>query len=496
MSLIDLGRSLILRWVKQPAGAEASSWPDVDRYNVLRAYYDTQDLYSRVAYGLKRAGAETKSIKALRSPARRVVEFHATHLFPGSLPDALPIKADNTRIIEPVQQIWQWSNWAARKQVYARWLAIRDTYIKVSQKDDGRPYFQPIESSSVLQRELDERGFLTFIRICYPTMVEEDGKEVLRHHTEVWDKESGTYRRWLTKTVETDLERFGPPAETKTFEELQIDFVPVVWVPFEEVGPGVPSGSFEPYLEKIDEANAMATRLHDMLFRFNRPLFALKRSGTGPGGRELPPVRVEGTYSQSWNPSTGEWSGTGDDRSEPGVRTLGGDPFLNLPGNTEPAYLTPQVDYVAALSILNAQLEDMKEDMPELLYSASQEASAQESGIAMRFRMAPAIDKALEARGNAEIGIARADAMALTMGQNAGHFKNLGSFDAGDFEHTFEERDIIKLSEKEELEIEQLRQQVKGGNQTPAVAPEFAQESSAIFDQIVGNTEANGQSQG
>ena len=43
--------------------------------------------------------------------------------------------------------------------------------------------------------------------------------------------------------------------------------------------------------------------------------------------------------------------------------------------------------------------------------------------------------------------LARADMMALTLGGLVGApgFQNLGSFDQGDFEHTFEEREVIAM---------------------------------------------------
>jgi hypothetical protein len=42
--------------------------------------------------------------------------------------------------------------------------------------------------------------------------------------------------------------------------------------------------------------------------------------------------------------------------------------------------------------------------------------------------------------------------MALTLGVANGLFSEIGSFDAGDFEHTFEERDVIPTSGAEQAE--------------------------------------------
>ena len=88
-----------------------------DMYRVLRAYYKNNALYDVIQDLLRRQGVWRESMKGIRNPTYRVVEFHAGHLWPGTLPAALPIMADRAAIVEPIEQVWQWSNWAAKKQV-------------------------------------------------------------------------------------------------------------------------------------------------------------------------------------------------------------------------------------------------------------------------------------------------------------------------------------------------------------------------------------------
>jgi hypothetical protein len=62
------------------------------------------------------------------------------------------------------------------------------------------------------------------------------------------------------------------------------------------------------------------------------------------------------------------------------------------------------------------------------------------------------IDRAIEARGNGEAAIIRAQQMALTIGQNLKLFKDLGSYEKGDLDHTFAERPIIPVGVRETAE--------------------------------------------
>jgi hypothetical protein len=71
----------------------------------------------------------------------------------------------------------------------------------------------------------------------------------------------------------------------------------------------------------------------------------------------------------------------------------------------------------------------------------------------LRYMMEAAIDRLEEARGNAEGALIRAQQMALTIGQNAGLFKGLGDYKAGALAHSFGQRQVLTLAERERAEI-------------------------------------------
>jgi hypothetical protein len=113
---------------------------------------------------------------------------------------------------------------------------------------------------------------------------------------------------------------------------------------------------------------------------------------------------------------------------------------------------------------------------------------ANASGRAVRMLLAPAISRTVEARGNAENALIRADQMALTMGQNAGLW-DVGTYAAGDFEHCFEERDVLPNDELERAQAQQadgtaLAQMVTAGMPIELALQEvfgWSEERSAKF---------------
>jgi hypothetical protein len=415
-------------------------------YKLLDAYYLNNGLYDYLQQALYEEAIWKEALKPLRNPAKRTVEFYVAHLWPGALPAALPIKADNARIVEPIQQIWKWSNWGANKQLAARWHAkYGDLFIKVSESTArDQVYFQLIDPQYVSDFDTDHRDFMTYIRVDIPQQKRVNDEIKSYTWTEVWDKATSSFRAWEhTKGIDAEIDQLGTAQITRTLapgegdEFVGVDFVPFVHAKFMDIGEDRGAGAFTLALDKIDEANRKATRLAQILFRYNKALFALKANMMDSSGRPLPAPRVGGA---SGDPGDGDTIELGDDR------------LIRLPGMSELQALVPNIDYSSHLEALKADLEELEVDLPELMYYRLQDKTGSPSGRALQLLLGPAIARVEEARGNAETALARADSMALTMAQNAGIFTGLGDYAAGDFEHSFTERDVLPLSEFEQAE--------------------------------------------
>jgi hypothetical protein len=154
-------------------------------------------------------------------------------------------------------------------------------------------------------------------------------------------------------------------------------------------------------------------------------------------GRPLPPPRVN--------------SG-GTDNDDDATITIGDDTFIRLPGNASLQSLVPQLQYEAALKILQDHMRELRQDIPELAYYEVTERSDL-SGRALRLMLGPALQRAAEARGNAQAALVRADQMALTLGAQAGLFTDLGgTYESGAFEHGFAERDVLPVDPLDKAE--------------------------------------------
>lgn len=423
--------------------SEATLTP-AQQYRYLLQYYYNVGLYYQQRVANYEDERWTPAMHGLRTAAYRVVEFYVSKLWPGTLPGALPIITDRPAIIAPIEQVWTWSNWGNQKQIAARWLAIYgDLFIKVVMRADGsRVYFQLLDPQYVTDFDTDERGYLTYARIDIPQAIRTGDKVEARTLTEVWDKASQTMRRWLHDLSAADeLDRLGV-AEEFSFAQFGIDFVPIVYCKFKDVGDKRGMNAFLHALDKMDEANMQATRLHQMLFRHNSATWVLSANAMDASGRPLPPPVLPG--------------GSTSAATDANTVTVGDERMYRLPGMSKLDSLVPPINYDAALNILNAMVTEIERDLPELAYYKLRDMG-EISGRAVRLLLSDAIDRLLEVRGNAESALIRANQMALTIGQNAGlpQFRGIGSYDNGDFEHTFADREVIPISDVEEAQAVQ-----------------------------------------
>jgi hypothetical protein len=426
-------RVALMKSLGQAQALLPSAW-----YEMLEEYYLNNGLYDLVALQLHENAIWTPGMKPLRNPAHRAVEFHVSHLWSGALGLAFPLVTKNKKLPDAIAKIDEWSNWGSQKQLAARWFAnMGDMFIKIAEKSEGgevtRVYKDPIKPKYVTDFDLDERSFITYIRIDVPA-----GEEM---HTEVWSKTRGSYRLWKhNRSIDTPVEQLGTPVDVKTFEQLGFDFIPIVHAKFIDIGEPRGVGCFVHALDKIDEANRQATRLHQILFRYNKATNAVSANGMDASGKPLPPPTITGR------------DGSTADESNPAV--LGDDDLYLLPGMSKLEQMVPDIKYDAALEILNAQMDEISNDLPEILWYELKD-KGELSNVALKTLLGPAVARVLEARGNAEPALVRANQMALTIAgvHNLESFRDLGSFEKGDFQHTFAERDVIPMSAKEKAEL-------------------------------------------
>lgn len=391
-------------------------------------------------------------VLGLRNPTKAVVEFYVDTMWPGTLPDALPIEVDEDNphpdaLVAAIHQVWEWSNWEHRKQVYARTAAMMgDSLIKVPTRTNsaGRVdsvYFELIDPVYLTDFDVDEREYLVFVRLDIPRQRRVDGKTQEYIHTEVWDKATNSYRVWEHRTPGREIEHLGTPLVEEEITSFGFDFLPFVHSKFIDVGEKRGLSAVTTALVKAHELNRMSSRLHQIMFRHGEPDTVLYSDLLNEDGQPMSP------------PLIGD-SGSRED--------LAGAKLWRLPSGWKLQSLIANLPYMAHLEVLNAMWEHLEQaELPELLYGkiGSMTGSDARSGKAIRYMLTPALARATAARAQAESALARAQQMALTIGKVNGMegFTELGDYESGALNHWFAERDIIPISEDEEAAIDKVR---------------------------------------
>lgn len=432
-------------------------------YDFLKAAYLSNGLYDGVRDAWAATGYASPNLKPIRNPITAVVDCLGGKLYPEPLLVTTPRTQNLTSqqereqieatdpIKAAIDQVHLWSNWPRAKRKHSRWVALYGESFKKVVADPlaGRVYFELIEPQYVTDYSIDVRDFITSIRLDIPQCdITQAGT---RHwvHTEAWDKDLQSVRIWRTDgTLDAVANRalwdLGQPARETPFSAFGIDFIPICRAPFREIDDGRAIGAVLPALEAIIEADLISTNLHSMIYVDAEGQWVLRSIGTDTAGRPFAPP---GVGPAATNGQPGKQS---DETVLVGKRA-----FWRLPGNQELQSVIADINYAAALAIRQDHDTHMERLMPALAYVRISELQGGElSGRAMSYKMRAFVDQVEEGRANVLACLRQADAMALTMGAAAGIpiFQGLGSFEAGDFEHGFQEQPILAISSLDEAE--------------------------------------------
>lgn len=421
-----------------------------DLYDVLRrAYYGDRDLYEWLAQQWNDPTLAT--VKNLRGLQRPIVEFYVALTLPGALPDALPMQfaPDNTKadkVRAAIWQVWAWSNWTQRKQLYIRQQAMLGNaflYVASRPGPDGqradRVYFHLIEPEHVVDLDTDERGFLTYIRTVVPTRDREQPERKPFVVIDEWWKARDLYRRWEVPVQALGSDRLPDPLKDDSMRNVYgIDFVPYVHAKHTDTGDDYGMAPIIPALEKQHELNRKETSFSAQLYRHGKPDMLLQGMGGQTAGQYAPPPPIA--------------------RSSAGTYEVAGETFFTAPPGYTIGHLIANLPYDSHMKGVTEDIEHLSQtDLPELLFYMLSQSGNDTSGTALQTLLKPAIAKVEEARGNAEGALIRAQQMALTIGSITAlpgfDVASIGTYAEGSFDHTFAERDVVPLSRKEEAEI-------------------------------------------
>lgn len=391
-------------------------------YIKLKNYYDSNQLYDDVMSMSYYNNTWVEQMKPIRNPVNRSVEFYVAKVAAGKL----EIITKNEKVKQAIEQFLKWSNFDSQKQISKRYLSLYgDLFWKVV-NGDSKIYSELIEPKNVTSFTSDSRGYLASIRI--DINIQEDGID--KTYTEFWQKDDtgGYFASWVhTQGRNVALEQLGDPREMATLNELGINFIPILHIKFRDIGNERGSSCVLHCLDKIDEANRQATRLHSLLYSYNNPVMVISANSLDKDGRPMAAPRPK-----SLNANNSETDIEMKDKK-----------ILYLNGMATVNNLIPDLNYGDALKILQDMMLEIENDLPELSYYSLKDSNA--SGKSLKIQLGAAVDRANEANDNFIQGLIRMNEMALTLGSNANLFFNLGSYENGDFTHSIKTDDMFPM---------------------------------------------------
>lgn len=226
-----------------------------DRYNKL-----SQDYVGR--YGLYRG------TRFIENPVQLLVDFYAGQVYPGVLTEdgselpegvrsAIPFSKDTPDALKSaVAQIWQWSNWQAKKSVEVRYgAALGDAFVEVVDDiEGGKVYLDVLWPGFICDLELDNMG------------------NVKAYIKEYRVEEREMNDRGLYQTVETYLFRKVVDQDViSTYRDNQLvsstpniyGFAPAAWIRHSDRGTDHGACAFAGSMPKVDELNSTISIVND-----------------------------------------------------------------------------------------------------------------------------------------------------------------------------------------------------------------------------------------
>lgn len=411
-----------LNWNKDTSGRYISSFLDWgalsqhQRFELLDLYYNNNNLYEKEAMQAYWFDEWLEPIKPYRNPTHRSVEFFASKLCQGT--PKISVTSKNAQVEQAIQQFLDWSDFNGNKRVMLRKDSLQGNLFVKIYFDGEKVYQEALETEYVTDFKEDSRGFLTEIRIDIPI-------ENNMTYTEYWDAVDGYMAIWEHHLgTNAKLEQLGDAKEYHFLSEFGVDFIPIVHTKFNGTGSKWGKSCVEHAIVKIDEVNRKHTRMSELLFQYNKPIFGVTSNSRDDSGRPLPIKRLTAKNIDANKDDTNL--------------------FMYVEG-ADIKSLIPDLHWADVLAILKSDEEELEKDLPELRYFTLTENQA--SGIALQTLLAGAIDRAKEAQENFNNAQERANEMALTMGKFFGVFpSSIGSYEKGDFKHSISFNEIIPSS--------------------------------------------------
>ena len=394
--------------------------------------YRTQHLKERGLY---------RHTRPLYNPVFRLVELEAAKAYGGALDwddfsgGAIPLQNADDRIVEAVRQVMKWSNWGQRKTLYARnGSRFGDAVINVTTDFFSQKVrLELLHPGVVREIETGPTGFVKRAMIEYERQEPGEDRPWL-YRLEIDEDSFATFRDGEPYAFHADPFGNLEPAWPNPY-----GFVPLITSQSLDFGERWGGTSFHASTEKIEEANDLASILHDQIRKaVTAPWFM-------PGLTSLSQLKEE-------------TASAGDDEASAEVERSSV-PVILAPKEARAEPLVAPINIADSLKTLDRLLEEIEDEIPQLSLNRMRKQGENLTYPGVVTAYDDAISRIQEFRSNMDGGLLRALQMAISIG--AYHrfegFRpfSLDSYRQGLLDFQIAERPVIRdsLSKRDQIEL-------------------------------------------
>lgn len=380
--------------------------------------------------------------RPIYNPISRLVELEAAKAYGGALDwddfshGAIPLQNADDRIIEAVRQVFKWSNWGQRKSLYARNASrFGDAAINIATDFlSQKVRLELLHPGVIKEAEFGPTGFVKRVVIEYERQDPADEKPWL-YTLEIDEDHFATYRDGEPYAVHAD------PFGRLTAEwDNPYGFVPVVLAQSMDIGEGWGATSFHASIEKIEEANDLASVLHDQV----------RKAVTAPyylaGVTSLDQIKEDVAT-------------VGDEDDEESEEARSSVPVILGPEGSSAQILVANINIADSLQTLERLLVEIEDDIPQLSLNRMRREGGNLTYPGVTTAYDDAISRIQEFRSNMDGGLLRALQMAISIGayHRLDGFRpfSLDSYRQGALDFQIAERPVVRdsLSKRDQIEL-------------------------------------------
>jgi hypothetical protein len=406
-----------------PSSLDTAAWDSygtrMTRYR-LYANYDSNRVYFDPHQLLRiqiMRPALYKHIRGIYNPVNRLNRLYVAKVYGGALDwellrdGAIPVDQADDRLRAALKQLWLWSNWQRGKNLFVRFGSVfGDSALKVVDDVEAQKIrLEVLDPRKIQDVEVDGVGNVKNVVIEYER-TDFGGNKPYRYTEIITGEEFVTLKDGEEFPFYADAAG-NPVSRWKN----EYGFVPVALAQHRATDAVWGDVAFSDFLTKIDEVNDQASLINDQIRKIIVPILLM----SGVQKNDQLEVRA------------GDRDGLSIIQAGQGAQAFP---------------LTGNLQLADASANLKDMLGELENDLPELKLARMLE-TGEVTATAIRAAASAGVARIVEAQGNYDECLVRAQMMATSIGGYRGYKEfggfSLDSYARGDLQHYIRTRPVI-----------------------------------------------------